>query len=172
LQLSLISGDALHNLHTALDYAWVATLNKHVPTANLDYAKFPVRETRKELEDALNGIQINATTQLKIFEVLMSSVQPYDGGKNGVVYTLHKIDIRDKHLLRLGIEPIAGISDIVVEKGDGEIVHGFGATVQSAGPYVITFDRDICDKQRGKLSINIVVEDAGISSRSLLHQAS
>ena len=162
LELSLIAGDALHNLRTALDYAWVATLKKHVSTANLDYAKFPIRDTRKELEDTLNGIHINATTQPKIFEVVMSSVQPYDGGKNGVVYTLHKIDIRDKHLLRLSIEPLAGISDIVVEKGDGETVHGFGPTVQSVGPYVITFDRDIRVKQHGKLSINIVVEDAGI----------
>lgn len=48
-----------------------------------------------------------------------------------------------------------------MQRSDGEIVHGFGATIQSVGPYVITFDRDIRVKEHGRLSINIVVEDAG-----------
>lgn len=161
VQLSLITGDAVHNLRSALDYAWLATLKKHVPTADLRRVKFPVRDSRKELETALNGVQINPTSNSAIFDLLMSNIQPYEGGKNGVVYTLHELDICDKHLLRLSIKPLAGISGIVLEKPDGEIVHGFGATVESCGPYVIPFHKDIRLKQEGTLSINVVLDEAG-----------
>ena len=56
VQLSLLAGDAAHNLRSALDYAWIAVLKKHVPSADLTKVKFPVRDTREELEAALNGV--------------------------------------------------------------------------------------------------------------------
>jgi hypothetical protein len=49
--MALIAGDAIHNLKTALDFAWVSTLRKHVPTANLDCAKFPVYPTSSLLKN-------------------------------------------------------------------------------------------------------------------------
>jgi len=162
VQLSLIAGDAAHNLRSALDYAWIAVLKKHVPSADLTKVKFPVRDTREELEAALNGVEINATSNPAIYEVFMSSIQPYEDGKNGVIHVLHQIDIHDKHLLRLSITTRAGISGIVIEKADGEIVHGFGGTVESSGPYVIPFVREIRFKDKGKLSINIVLDEAGL----------
>ena len=57
LRLGLIIGDAIHNLHSALDFAWMSTLKKHVPLANFTKAKFPVYDTREALEGALNELK-------------------------------------------------------------------------------------------------------------------
>src|SRR5713226_2447842 len=59
LNLSLIVGDAIHNLHTALDFAWVSTIERHIPAASSKFTKFPVRETREKLEAALHGAKID-----------------------------------------------------------------------------------------------------------------
>ena len=62
----------------------------------------------------------------------------------------------------MDIVPHAGISKIVVKQADGELVHGFGGTVSSFGPYVITFDRDIHVNDKGKLTVDIVLQQAGL----------
>ncbi len=123
--ISLIAGDVIHNLKTALDFAWISLLRREVPGANLDRAKFPVYPTRRELEAALNGIPINAAVHPAIFNLIVADVQPFSGGKNEVVYTLHRLDIADKHLLLPGLVPLAGIKGIVVQRQDGEIIRRF-----------------------------------------------
>jgi len=160
--LALIAGDAIHNLRAALDFAWVCILQKHVPSADPDYASFPVRASRQSLIDAINGIDINSTNHSAIFDMLLNTMQPYEGGKNGVISSLHHLDITDKHLLLLGLSPQAGIKGIIVQKPDGEIVHGFGGTTDSFPPYVIPFERNIRIQNEGKLTFNIVLKQAGI----------
>ncbi len=104
--LSLIAGDAIHNLRSALDFAWVSTLKKHIPTADLDRAKFPVYPSRETLEGALNGININPTSNSAIFNCIVTDIQPYRGGKLlEVPSTLNKLDICDKHLVLLELHP-------------------------------------------------------------------
>jgi hypothetical protein len=44
--LSLIAGDAIHNLRTALDFAWFSTITRLLPDKVSDKTKFPVRKTR------------------------------------------------------------------------------------------------------------------------------
>jgi len=161
-EMALIAGDAIHNLKTSLDFAWISTLRKHVPTANLDFAKFPVYSCRRELENALNGIPINARTNSTLFDLLVSDIQPYEGGHNGVVYALHKLDISDKHLVLLGLLPVAGINGIIVQKPDGEVVRGFAGATKNPPPYVIPFDWNIRIKDQGKLTFHIVLKEAGI----------
>lgn len=160
--MALIAGDAIHNLKTALDYAWVSTLRKLVPTANFDCAKFPVYPSRQELESALNGVSINATSNSALFDLLVSDIQPFEKGHNGVIYALHKLDISDKHLLLLGLLPLADIDGIIVQKPDGGIVRGFLGTTRNLPPYKIPFDGNIRIKDKGKLTFNIVLREAGI----------
>jgi hypothetical protein len=160
--LALIAGDAIHNLRTALDFAWVSILKKHVPSANLDYASFPVRASRQSVIDVINGININSTSHSAIYDILLNTIQPHEGGMNGVVYSLHRLDITDKHILLLGLLPQAGITGIVVLKPDGEIVRGFGGTTDNLPPYVIPFERNIRIQNEGKLTFNIVLQDADI----------
>src|ERR1700731_3577596 len=161
-EMALIAGDAIHNLKTSLDFAWMSTLRKHVPTANLDCAKFPVYPSRRELESALNGVPINTRSNPSLFGLVVSDIQPFEGGHNGVVYALHKLDISDQHLLLLGLVPLAGIDGIMVQKPDGEVVRGFAGATQNAPPYVIAFDGNIRIKDKGKLTFHIVLKEAGI----------
>jgi hypothetical protein len=162
--MALIAGDAIHNLKTALDFAWMSVLMKHVPTANFDCAKFPVYPSRRELEGALNGVPINAGSNSALFELLVSGMQPFEGGHNGVIYALHKLDISDKHLLLLGLVPLASIDGIMVQRPDGEVVRGFAGATWNLPPYVIAFERNIRIKEKGKLTFNIVLKEAGIYS--------
>lgn len=147
---------------TALDFAWISSLRKHVPTANLDFAKFPVYPSRRELESALNGVSINARSNSALFQLLVADIQPFGEGHNGVIYALHKLDISDKHLLLLGLVPLAGIDGIMVQKPDGEVVRGFAGAARNPPPYVISFDGNIRIKDKGKLTFHIVLKEAGI----------
>jgi hypothetical protein len=148
--MALIAGDAIHNLKTALDFAWMSVLMKHVPTANFDCAKFPVYPSRQELESALNGVPVNARSNSALFELVVSDIQPYKGGHNGVIYALHKLDIADKHLLLLGLVPLASIDGIMVQRPDGEVVRGFAGATWNLPPYVIAFERNIRIKEKGQ----------------------
>jgi hypothetical protein len=161
--LSLIAGDAIHNLRSALDLAWVRILEIHLPTADRDFAKFPVRSTRQEVEAALNGIQINSAINSAIFHCIVTDIQPYGGGKfNGVASILHKLDICDKHLVLLELNRLAGISNILVESQDGEIIRGFGGATDTLPPWVIPFHKDFRIKDKGKLAFDILLKEAGI----------
>jgi hypothetical protein len=160
--IALIAGDAIHNLRSALDFAWVCMLRKHVPTADLDRAKFPIYPTLEDLKGALNGIGINAASNAAIFNLLIADIQPYKTGKyGGIAYSLHKLDITDKHLVLLGLFPSAGIKGIVVEDENGEIIQGFGAMTNEGPPYVIPFGRNMRIKDEGKLTFDIVLQDTG-----------
>lgn len=90
--LLTVLGDALHNLRTALDYAWCASCVK--PTA---YTKFPIRESRENFEGAIKGLKENARKEVELF--MKDFVQPYPGGKCEFLLHLHNLDIEDKHRL-------------------------------------------------------------------------
>ena len=107
-ELSLIVGDAIHNLHSALDFAWYCTISRHLPDKISDSTKFPVRETRQNLEGALHGIEVDTRCK-RLFDCIVSDIQPYKGGHNSAVWTLHNLDIPDKHLLLLGLYPMGHI---------------------------------------------------------------
>ena len=160
--IALIVGDAIHNLRSALDFAWVSLLEKHIPTADFEHAKFPVYPTPEDLEGAVNGININAASNTAIFNLLIADIQPYKTGKyGGIAYVLHKLDITDKHLVLLGLRPRAGINDIVVKDNRGEIFRGYGAPTEAGPPYVIPFGANLQIENEGKLTFDILLSDTG-----------
>jgi hypothetical protein len=161
LNLSLIIGDVIHNLHTALDFAWVSTIEINAPEINSKFTKFPVRKTREELEAALRGVKVDILSPA-LFTLIVSDIQPFEAGQSGVIYPLHELDISDKHLLLLELVPYAGIKGIVIRDKDGQIFRGSGMTVQSSGPYIVPFERDTEIEDKGELSVAITVKDAGI----------
>jgi hypothetical protein len=149
--MSLIAGDAIHNLKTALDFAWMGTLKEHVPSANFGRTKFPVYASKKELEAALNGIPINTTANSAIFHVIATDIQPYEGGKHGVVYPLHRLDIEDKHLLLLGLLPLAGIDGIIVENPEGESFAASAEPRKTSRPTLFLFREIFISETRADL---------------------
>jgi hypothetical protein len=55
-ELALIAGDAIHNLRSALDFAWYSTILRLLPDKISDSTKFPVRDTRQDVQGGLHGI--------------------------------------------------------------------------------------------------------------------
>jgi hypothetical protein len=95
-QLALIAGDAVHNLRSALDHlAW--QLVEAGPGSPSKGTSFPIRDTAPKKEAdfraKIKGMKPGA-------ESLIESLQPYKGG-NGDLWTLHRLDIIDKHQLLL-----------------------------------------------------------------------
>lgn len=113
LILVTILGDALHNLRTALDYAWCTSCIKCT-----DFTKFPARETRENFEAAINGLKENAREEVKHF--LRDSVQLYRGGKCEILLDLHNLDIADKHRLLIAHRQFTFIDGITAVDERGE----------------------------------------------------
>jgi hypothetical protein len=159
--LSLVVGDAIHNLRTALDFAWFDTVKRiGALKSSRDTRKFPVRKTRKELEDALHGIEID-TLCPDLFKLLVSEIKPYEGPHASVVCILHNLDIADKHMLPLELSSLAEIRGIKMREKDGYTSFGAGMTTQSIGPFVIPFEPEVSIEEKGKLSLAVTFKEAG-----------
>jgi hypothetical protein len=159
--LSLIIGDVIHNLRSALDFAWYSTISKHLPDKNSDYTKFPVFETKQSVEGALHGIEVDARCK-RLFDCIVSELQPYKGGHNSAIWTLHDLDISDKHLLLLELTTRGHIRGITVRDKDGQTHRGSSMAVQAPSPYIIDFENGIQIEDKGKLSVEITLAQAGI----------
>ncbi len=112
-ELLLILGDALHNIRSALDHAWV----QMVVTPS-KYTKFPVRETREGFECAIGGLKENACEDIKSF--LVDVVQPYRGGRGEMILDLHDIDIEDKHWLLIAHRQFTVVRGLTAVDDRGE----------------------------------------------------
>ena len=114
----LITGDAIHNLRTALDFvlneiefATTGTMTK--------YTKFPVFDTRDELEAAING-GLKVKAPKAILDFIMDVVQPYKGGNGDFIWALHALDIEDKHRLLIAKTQLTHIMGICAQDDRGE----------------------------------------------------
>jgi hypothetical protein len=162
LDLSLIVGDIIHNLRTALDFAWYSTISKCLPDKISDCTKFPVRQTRQNLAAALHGIEVDTRCK-RLFDCMMSDIQPFKGSHNSAVWTVHDLDICDKHLLLLELAPQGYIRGITLRDRNGGL-HPDGATwaVPGAGPYCVDYVEGIKIEDKGNLSFAITLADAGM----------
>jgi hypothetical protein len=155
LEIALVTGDAIHNLRTALDYAWVGTIGRLVPSALDSRTKFPVYPTRNDLEGALKGRKIDVASPA-LFKWIVSDTMPYAGG-NGSLCSLHELDIADKHTLLIPLMHITGVVGIVMEnEKSGEVVKGNALAVTGPGPHFIPFEWEWRIKEKGKPSVDVL----------------
>jgi hypothetical protein len=160
--LSLITGDAIHNLRTALDFAWVSTISRLLPDKLSPKTKFPVRENREDVHSALHGIEVDTRCSI-LYECVMSKIQPYNGGHNSAVWTLHDLDIRDKHLLILSLDPIGNIMGIAARNANGELYGAFTWAARGAnGRYVCNIPVGHKIENNGVLAFAVTLQEAGI----------
>ena len=156
--MALITGDALHNLKTALDHCWlelVGSGNRH--------RKFPVRDTAQELNGALHGANIDRTHP-EVFKWIFDHAKPYKGGMFDL-WCLHELDIADKHRLLLPVVRNAWIIGIVVEDQDG-IHKGNSMLAQGLNVLRFDFERHVKIHDKGKLSLEVCFAD-GLATESL-----
>jgi hypothetical protein len=96
-ELSLIIGDAIHNLRSALDLLACQLVKLSVNDHDCAYTYFPVSESSRKFRDELkkDKMQLMGKRVISILERL----QPYRGGERNVLWVLHRLDIQDKHRL-------------------------------------------------------------------------
>jgi hypothetical protein len=117
LDLSVIIGDAIHNLRTALDLAWIE-IYEHLRIEVTSNTSFPIRETREDLIGTLQGApKIKGHSGL--YTLIIDDIKPYAGG-NDAIWPLHKLDILDKHKLILPVFD-AVVFTLYVEDEMGDI---------------------------------------------------
>jgi hypothetical protein len=163
-QLSLIAGDAFHNMRSALDFAWHSTISRLLPDKLSDSTRFPVRPTRQDVEAALHGIEIDTRCK-PLFDCIVFTIQPYRESHNSAVWTLDQIDISDKRMLRLGLDPVGHIRGITVRDSNGERHRGSSMPAKGlSGKYVIDFAVGLNVEDKGKLSVTVNLQEAGIYS--------
>jgi len=154
-QLSLIAGDALHNLRSALDLAWIEVLR--VLELPRDRRSFPFYKTKSDLQARLLKDAIDSKRP-NLFVCLLTQIRPHLGGDD-VLYALHQLDIVDKHILRLKIAAVGGVEGIQVRTKSG--IHE-GATWASPvdGPRYIDFHPDVEIVDKGKLTFSILFDES------------
>ena len=121
---ALIIGDALHNMRSALDLLYFRIFGEVTGKAN-KFTRFPIRDDRKELVSAINGglkekKLSNHRGALALRDFIVDDVQAYAAG-NGPLWTLHEMNITDKHQLLLPVFKIMQFTGISLEDEDGNI---------------------------------------------------
>lgn len=92
IRVSLLAGDALHNLRSALDHlVWQLVLaNGNTPTKTNEFPIFDNPDKYdKEVETKLRGVSKDA-------QHVIRGVQPFSQ-EDSVLFVLHELDIVDKH---------------------------------------------------------------------------
>ncbi len=105
-----IIGDCIHNLRSSLDLLAneLVISNGGKPTR---YTNFPVGSDLANFESIVESALLGANADaIK----LVRELKPYDGGDTAL-YSLHQLDIRDKHRL---IVPVAAAHSVIAAKFD------------------------------------------------------
>lgn len=157
VESALIIGDAIHNLKCALDFAWISTIEKVAPPALSSFAKFPVRDSRYELETALQGREIH-TSSPALFDLMVFGIKSYDGG-NDSIWAIHRLDILDKHKLLIPLWNIGSVVDMELEDEQGHVVPGplWGTT--RPGLFCAEIPQGFHIKNKGNVAVEVVFDD-------------
>jgi hypothetical protein len=116
--LTLVIGDAIHNLHTALDLAVCEVVrDKLGATAVTRYVKFPFDNTSRENFISYFGKGKIAKACPAIFDLILD-IEPYKGG-NDTLIALHDLDILDKHELLIPLIEFSAIIGISAKDDAG-----------------------------------------------------
>jgi hypothetical protein len=117
--LALITGDAIHNLRSALDIAWVDTVNA-IGRGATGWTHFPIGPDKPKnwLEGCLKGVGIDDTS--RVFDFIVNDVKCYEGGDSDIL-ALHVLDIDDKHELLIPLLAATGVTGVELENEDGPI---------------------------------------------------
>lgn len=113
---SLILGDAVHNLASALDLAWFDLTA--ADSSEKRKLVFPVYPDRAHLEEFI-GKRPKQASLIAVRRKLLDEIQPYKGGNGDALYSIHHLDIADKHRLLIPQVQIGRIEAIRCEDGDG-----------------------------------------------------
>jgi hypothetical protein len=129
-EVSLMLGDALHNLRAAIDYMWSEIGGKTITAKGKK--EFPIYPTRTLLEQFFDA-RPNEPFLAGIRSVVLDTIQPYKGGNGDALFALNRLNNTDKHELLVPNIQLSRIEHLFVEDSEGR-KHGiaqktFGQTV-------------------------------------------
>ena len=104
-ELSLIIGDAIHNLRCSLDMTIFAMIGEIAPKPDL--VQFPFCRRPESLDDEIKKRQIHLAGERVVDAI--KALKPHPGGHGGLE-AIHALDVRDKHKLILTTRSNALIS--------------------------------------------------------------
>jgi len=156
-EFGLMIGDCIHNLRTALDYAWGGAVQRFSLTWLYDDTIFPIRKTEKGLRETLNKGRIESAAP-NLFKRIVVDIKPYAGG-NDSLFRLHGLDNQDKHSLLIPILNVTVIKGLVVENQQGEIFSGDNSLITKRSPHVIEIPANHQVKDHGKPSVGVLFEN-------------
>lgn len=112
-QVPMLIGDALHNLHSALDHVAYEIVAATGATPSREVA-FPFAGSRDKLVEALREGEVQAAAGRGLVDHIIDTVRPYKGG-NDALYGLHRLDIVDKHQLLVPLVYVAALLNVSAE---------------------------------------------------------
>jgi hypothetical protein len=153
IEIALITGDAVHNLRTALDHAWFAIIDK-LGLGQNSWTRFPFADTAQALGQTLKKKKIDIASPA-LFEKLTTKIKPYCGG-DVYLWGLHKADITDKHKLIIPIMEYTGANGIRLEDEHG-VIHDADLMPRpgSSGVMYLDLFSNIKIKEKGHVSLSI-----------------
>ena len=114
----LIVGDAIHNLRSALDFA-ISDIEFLTTGVRDPHTSFPIRDTKDQLVAAVCG-GLKKKIPKAVTDHIVNVVQPYRGGNGSSIWSLHALDIEDKHRLLITKKEWSWIRNIHCKDGRGE----------------------------------------------------
>jgi hypothetical protein len=116
IHVSLVLGDALHNLRAAIDYAWREIGGKTITAKGKK--EFPIYPDRTLLEQFF-AARPDEPFLVSIRSLILDDIQPYKGGNGDALYTLNRLNNFDKHELLIPHLHMSQIEHVFVEDTEG-----------------------------------------------------
>lgn len=127
--VSLIAGDAIHNLRTTLDHATWELIGLDGGEKNR-WLTFPTARLRRDHEAACRGIKKCRTDTIEF----LIAFAAYPGGGGEKLYGLKLLDDVDKHQVLTPVLSITEIKNAKVLDKNGQIVATFEGNRLTMGP--------------------------------------
>jgi len=153
-EASLVIGDAIHNLRSALDVLLRQTIIRFGGTPE-KRTTFPIRKGREELEAALGELEKKAA--LEICNLIRDDIKPYRDG-NYAIWALHHLDILDKHQFIIPVFAMRAFRGLRVENDEhisfGENCHFI--TDSTSRLFPIGLEGNLTVKDKGHTSAEML----------------
>lgn len=170
-ELLLALGDAVHNLRCTLDYV-IAELLGWKDTR----LTFPMGEEREELIASFRtepekvgqktiGKGRNAAIESAIAGIgkfIVDEIGAYKGGSGNAIWTLNKLDVRDKHRLLLPVLVPQTIKGINATTNNGMVMSNATASIDPGGEVGLMRGPGLKIQSYGKATAEIFFYEVGI----------
>lgn len=169
-ELPIWTGDAIHNLASALDFIWSGLAREADPNL-ATRAHFPRHETRQNLADMIAKSPVTKAFP-GVEKLILDQVQPYKDG-NFAVWAVGKLDNVDKHRLLIAALSIAKLGKFRAVAEDGSVIDLSNSTMQTDGPEMtLGFAVPFKLNDDAELTVEVVFNEPEIfPARQPVHQA-